>query len=401
MDELQAELEWAKCQITELQNIVSGQEIRSQVYISRIPCPANHCAVREQAGKVHHLGLEYEDFQTFTIECPTPDPNRGTKSGLGHDKSKPTPLSIVRFSPRPKKSLHELPTNLNLQHDPSHEDALRYVTASDTAQNLKAPNASHKPYNNMLAPLISPRRTANLPEANVKIPIVPLSDEEIIVFFFNHVQWPMVSLRLYARGKTPAKIVEILNEHREMQAGGYRRNTCCVRCTAAIKRGERHYGPNWKGEWTRFFQSEDDAKATDAMVQAKWNPRKADQDYSNVLNLIEGLKKFPKSEAGETGYFTKALKWCYKHNKNVPLSAIFPIALAFRKPEDQAKDLEKQEPNINEKNASPDYGKASDGPLTPALGLGFEELSVSRSSSDLTDSSPEFGASAGIDGSID
>jgi hypothetical protein len=98
-----------------------------------------------------------------------------------------------------------------------------------------------------------------------QMPLVPLTDTEIIVYFFNSLTRPIVSLRLYARGWGPTNICDALNSHRNI-VPEYLRNTCSVKCTTAIKKGKEKYGEEW--ETTNRLIFEDlvncrDDKATD------------------------------------------------------------------------------------------------------------------------------------------
>jgi hypothetical protein len=167
-----------------------------------------------------------------------------------------------------------------------------------------------------------------IPPPGVKIPLIPLTDTELIVFFFNALQRPMVSLRLYARNWGPAKITHVLNEYRDIKPDGYHRNTCSVKCTTAIKRGREKFGDEWESYWSNFFLAADNADATDAVrlqdYELKSQVRAADY---RVLDLFKGLKKFPNQE--DTGIFSTAVEWCSLNQVDIGLSLIHKVVIAL------------------------------------------------------------------------
>jgi hypothetical protein len=95
-----------------------------------------------------------------------------------------------------------------------------------------------------------------VPPSNAMIPFLPLTDTEIIVYFFNSLCRPIVSLRLYARGWGPAAISDAINSHRVVKPA-YLRNTCSVKCTTAIKKGIEKYGEEWDVVTRAKFQVKD------------------------------------------------------------------------------------------------------------------------------------------------
>ncbi|KZM28766.1 hypothetical protein ST47_g94 [Ascochyta rabiei] len=158
-----------------------------------------------------------------------------------------------------------------------------------------------------------------IPPANVLLPMVPLTDTEVIVYFFNSLSKPMVSLRLYARGWGPASIVQALNDHREVEPP-YLRNTCSVKCTTAIKSGKRQYGNEWEEEQRAVYAEADDCKATDLI--------RPDDDESvdyYIRALCANLKQHPDGE--NAGIFTACVKYCAEHNAPYTTSNVWQLAV--------------------------------------------------------------------------
>ena len=85
---------------------------------------------------------------------------------------------------------------------------------------------------------------------------MPLTDAELIVYFFQSLTRPIVSLRLYARKWGPAGICDLLNEHRDIEPP-YLRNTMSVKCTTALKKGRITYGEEWEDKHRRLFADAD------------------------------------------------------------------------------------------------------------------------------------------------
>jgi hypothetical protein len=159
---------------------------------------------------------------------------------------------------------------------------------------------------------------------------VPLTDVELIVFFFNCLQRPIVALRLYARNWGPAEITRILNEHRDIRPDGYQRNTCSVKCTTAIKRGRERYGNEWETHWRQVFLYAEDAEATDAIRLTESEiPKDIDNADFRVLDLLNGLKKFPCGEENVAGAFTSAVEWCAKNKVDINISHIHNVVIAL------------------------------------------------------------------------
>ena len=199
-----------------------------------------------------------------------------------------------------------------------------------------------------------------LPPATVRIPLVPLTDVELIVFFYNCVQRPIVSLRLYARNWGPSDITRVLNDHRDIKPDGYNRNTCSVKCTTAIKRGRERHGSQWETRWRQFFVDADDADATDVV-------RKEDveicsgaheQDY-RVLDLLNGLKKFPVYDNQQTGMFSRAVEWCAANQVDIGLSMIHKIVIALEHDADPADALQSPETSPVDETMSDDESVSS------------------------------------------
>jgi hypothetical protein len=161
----------------------------------------------------------------------------------------------------------------------------------------------------------------SIPPVNVLLPMIPLTDTELIVYFFNSLSKPMVSLRLYARGWGPASIVQALNDHRDVEPP-YLRNTCSVKCTTAIKHGKRLHGNEWEAEQRAVFAEADDCKATDLI--------RADEVEDDTVDyyvraLCANLKQHPVGENG--GIFTACVKYCAEHNAPYIMSNVWQLAV--------------------------------------------------------------------------
>jgi hypothetical protein len=109
------------------------------------------------------------------------------------------------------------------------------------------------------ATCISKRSTHNVndmvPPVYVQMPLLPVTDSELIVYFFQSLSRPIVSLRLYARRWGPAAISDTLNEHRDIHPP-YLRNTMSVKCTTALKKGRTLYGEDWENTYRPMFANE-------------------------------------------------------------------------------------------------------------------------------------------------
>ncbi|CAI6230786.1 unnamed protein product [Periconia digitata] len=173
--------------------------------------------------------------------------------------------------------------------------------------------------------------TAQLPPANVRLPLIPITDEELIVFFFNGTTHPAFSLRLYARNWGPTQIVGLINNHREVKPKGYMKNTCSVRMTTALRRGLKEYGEVWQDLSSHFFRSVDDAVATDAISFLGDGVEYVDHQ---VLSMTNSLKIFPTGKG--RGIFTESLAWCVENRADIMLSQLHIVALALSRGADPA-----------------------------------------------------------------
>lgn len=169
---------------------------------------------------------------------------------------------------------------------------------------------------------IQKRKVHNLnkfiPPSNVQLPRVPLTDVEMIVYFFNSLTRPIVSLRLYARGWGPISISQALNEHREVNPP-YLRNTCSVKCSGAIKNGRKKYGDNWELENTLVLKSATDELATD-IIRA--TDDEAVDYYIRALGVK--LKQHPSSDVA--GIFTKCVEYCIETGAPYTVSNVHKLA---------------------------------------------------------------------------
>jgi predicted small lipoprotein YifL len=213
-----------------------------------------------------------------------------------------------------------------------------------------------------------------VPPAHAQVPFLPLTDTEIIVYFFNSLCRPIVSLRLYARGWGPAAISDCINSHRNI-VPAYLRNTCSVKCTTAIKKGIDRYGEGWDIVNRAIFQSPDmtDDKATDLMkMRDDEFPHISDFD---LRDLCDGLQKHPDEEDG--GIFTRCVKYCQENNSPYFLSNVWELAqdlVAGRLPKGP-RYLAPQDQNTAEQSTQRARREGSDDSV-----IGNEAESISRTS---------------------
>ena len=154
------------------------------------------------------------------------------------------------------------------------------------------------------------------------IPLLPLTDVEIVVYFFNTISRPPVALRLYSRQWGPANISDILNEYREIEPP-YLRNTCSVKCTTALKNGRKTYGTQWEEDLKAVFSVVDDFKATD-LIRNTANDLATDYE---LRSLCLKLKKHPSDKAA--GIFTRCVKYCQETQATYTLSNAHELAAAL------------------------------------------------------------------------
>lgn len=171
----------------------------------------------------------------------------------------------------------------------------------------------------------------SMPPALAMVPNIPLTDTELIVYFYQSVARPAVALRLYSRGWGPAGIVDVLNTHRDIE-GGYLRNTCSVKCTTAINRGRTKYGPTWEADLARLFASADDLVATD-LIRYSAAELPSAVDYE-IRALGTALRKYP--EVGvDGGIFTRCVRYCVEQDGDGEwtLGNVHELAMALQKGE--------------------------------------------------------------------
>jgi hypothetical protein len=158
------------------------------------------------------------------------------------------------------------------------------------------------------------------------IPNVPLTDTEVIVYFFQSLSRAPVALRLYARQWGPAGIVDVLNSHRNIE-GGYLRNTCSVKCITSIRNGKEKHGDEWEDWFRNTIENADDVTATD-MIQFDHDDLEGIVDY-DIRELNKGLKKHPK-EGVDGGIFTRCVKYCIENDVSYHLSNVHELALMLQ-----------------------------------------------------------------------
>lgn len=161
-----------------------------------------------------------------------------------------------------------------------------------------------------------------LPPAYVLIPHLPLTDTEVIVYFFQSLSRPSVALRLYAREWGPRNIVDALHSHRLIEPP-YLRNTCSVKCTTAIKMGKRKYGDDWEETCKLKMKGASDECATDFM---RLSPEERELAYDyDVRSLCVGLTKHPE-EGVDGGIFTRCVKYCQQFNAAYTIHNLWQLA---------------------------------------------------------------------------
>jgi len=154
------------------------------------------------------------------------------------------------------------------------------------------------------------------------IPSVPLTDTEVVVFFYQSVARPIVAMRLYARAWGPAHITEVLNDHRNVT---YLRNTCSVKCITSINKGKKIFGPEWAVKMQEIFKEADDMKATDLIRFSDDENNSPKIVNADVRELAVGVKKMP--ELGKDGgIFTRCVEWCMQNDVAYTLSSVVNLA---------------------------------------------------------------------------
>jgi hypothetical protein len=164
-----------------------------------------------------------------------------------------------------------------------------------------------------------------MPPPYVQMPLIPLTDTEVVVFFFQSLSRPIVALRLYARNWGPRDIVDVLHDHRDIEPP-YLRNTCSVKCTTAIKLGKRLHGDHWEESYKAVLSQADDNKATD-MIHLAGEEVKRAVDYE-IKSLCLGLKKYPQ-DGVDGGIFSQCVKYCYDNDANYTLQNVSQLASAL------------------------------------------------------------------------
>ncbi|KAJ8109927.1 hypothetical protein OPT61_g7091 [Boeremia exigua] len=215
-----------------------------------------------------------------------------------------------------------------------------------------------------------------IPPTNVLLPLVPLTDSEVIVFFFNSLSKPVVSLRLYARGWGPASIVQALNDHRDVQPP-YLRNTCSVKCTTAIKNGRKLHGEDWEVEYRTVFADAEDSKATDLI---RVDDDEAVDYYVRALGVH--LSQYPSGQ--EAGIFTACVKYCIDNDAPYTMSNVHQLAVDLhhgnvpRHPASPDPSDVAPPPQITPRagdDVDNDEWSGDDGPVTPSPLAGRGKLS--------------------------
>lgn len=201
--------------------------------------------------------------------------------------------------------------------------------------------------------------------AYVQIPLVPLTDTEVVVYFFQSLSRPSVALRLYARNWGPRNIVDTLHEHRAIDPP-YLRNTCSVKCTTAIKLGRKRYGDSWEESYKAVLKNAGDVKATDLM-------RLADDEMEHLVDydvraLCTGLIKHP-TVGVDGGIFTQCVEYCQENDAPYTLHNVWQLAADLEAgrtpkhpPSPSSSSVASQGARSNRRKAAKDAGPASDRP---------------------------------------
>ncbi|KAJ4354186.1 uncharacterized protein N0V89_005919 [Didymosphaeria variabile] len=253
------------------------------------------------------LGISKLDLNDFpTNSLPTPSTGTLSSTNLAFP-SRPTSGTGVAF---PK-------TAISSSTGPSFAEA---TSSSFEAPAVVPPTPTTPGSRTVLYKKDKHDLTGKLPPANVKLPLVPLTDVELIVFFYNSTLRPIVSVRLYARGG-PNVIAQVINDHRVVNPDGYKRNTCSVHCNKAVKTFIRENGEETKKKISDFFEVAGDVEATDAIRHDESELSKT-CDFP-VLDLFKDLTKFPSD--GQAGIFTDCIRWCQNNQVGAKVSQVHLI----------------------------------------------------------------------------
>ncbi|KAL5433150.1 hypothetical protein PMIN07_007851 [Paraphaeosphaeria minitans] len=191
--------------------------------------------------------------------------------------------------------------------------------------------------------------TAKLPPSNLNLPLLPLTDVEMIVFFYNSSSRPIVAVRLYARGG-PNNIAQIINEHRLVNPDGYKRNTCSVHCNKAVKTFIRDNGEDRKKQMSAFFETAGDMEATNAIRHTE-SEMDTTCDFP-MLGLFKDLIKLPSGP--QAGIFTDCARWSQENQVDVMVSQAHLIAEALANGTDPREKLELPASRVQSDIAMPD-----------------------------------------------
>ena len=102
-----------------------------------------------------------------------------------------------------------------------------------------------------------------MPPTYAQIPIVPLTDTEVIVYFFQSLSRPIVSLRLYARSWGPASIVNVPERIIAKSILSISATPAQSSALRRLKRARTKFGEEWEEAHRHVFDKADDVKATD------------------------------------------------------------------------------------------------------------------------------------------
>ncbi|KAF2821262.1 hypothetical protein CC86DRAFT_470996 [Ophiobolus disseminans] len=328
-------------QLLQNANTTSEEKVREQERVIRELVSFNHRMHSSMADLHRRLSL-VESAQTFNHKFPEPVRATGYDAVEGRRSRSPspvaqnyrnreTPLSIGKVRGRKQLQI-EVPGKM---YQPAGTGLQTPATSLMSKFPSRTPNLPLTP--GRFGPPPSARKTSTfitkrgihnlgnmVPPTYSRIPLVPLTDSEVIVFFFNALARPNVSLRLYARGWGPQQICEVLNSHREIEPP-YLRNTCSVKCTTAIKKGREKYGEQWEAETRKIFEDKvvcRDEKATD-MICLDPDELHRSVDFE-ILDMCKGLKKFPGKDDG--GIFTRCVQYCQENDAPYKVSNVWELA---------------------------------------------------------------------------
>ncbi|KAF2731317.1 hypothetical protein EJ04DRAFT_13237 [Polyplosphaeria fusca] len=243
-----------------------------------------HADLQALRGQVNSMSTQPGAATQNNEDLPRPVATGGVPSNHGNNVGYRNPSASAQYDPGEGSSAAN--QNLSLGHGPVK-----------------------RPYHNLNNMVVG--TYVQLPEN------FPISDGEMIVYFFSSVARPVVALRLRSRGWTPTYITNILNGHRHISPR-YLANTCSIKINTAIRRGIETHGQDWHDRTKEAFMNADDEEANALCVI---RPEEYAVPFDcDILALCRGLTKY--APAGEGGIFTICVEYCIEHRLSWPLSRV-------------------------------------------------------------------------------